>query len=76
MKRATMAGLILLSFFALCSFPDRTRGQEALKPAPKIVLREKVFDFGEVKEGDNVEHTFMVSNTGNAPLDIRNVKPG
>lgn len=76
MEKRIMAGLILLTFFTLYTFPERTIGQEAPKPVPKMFLKEKVFDVGEVKEGDPIEHTFIVTNTGNAPLEIRNVKPG
>lgn len=43
---------------------------------PKIVLKEQMFDFGEVKEGDTVEHTFQVFNKGDQTLEIKNVKPG
>lgn len=76
MKQAKRAGLILLTFFALCTLPYKAGGQETPKPVPKMVLKEKFFDFGEVREGDHVEHLFVVSNTGNAPLEIRNVRPG
>jgi hypothetical protein len=31
------------------------------------------YDFGEISQGDRVEHTFHFSNTGNEPLMITNV---
>ncbi len=43
---------------------------------PKMVLEELKFDFGEVKEGESVSHTFRVFNQGDQPLEIRKVKPG
>ena len=43
---------------------------------PKIVLKEQMFDFGEVKEGDTIDHTFQVFNKGDQTLEIKNVKPG
>jgi len=43
---------------------------------PKMVLEELKFDFGEVKEGEVVSHTFRVLNQGDQPLEIRKVKPG
>jgi len=49
----------------------------ALEPqGPKIVLEELKFDFGEVREGEAVSHTFRVLNRGDQPLEIRKVKPG
>jgi hypothetical protein len=44
--------------------------------APKMVLKEQVFDFKEVMEGDVVQHTFKVFNEGDQTLEIKNVKPG
>jgi len=34
------------------------------------------FDFGNIKQGDKVEHTFKVSNAGTADLIISEAKPG
>lgn len=36
--------------------------------APKIVVDEPVFDFGEVKEGTVITHTFVIRNEGTDPL--------
>ena len=41
-----------------------------------MVLKEREFDFGEVKEGEVIEHSFSVFNQGDAPLEIVRVKPG
>ena len=43
---------------------------------PRLVMQEKFFNFKEVQEGEVVEHTFMVSNTGSETLVIEEVKPG
>lgn len=43
---------------------------------PKLVMEEKEFDFGEVKENDVIEHAFKVLNRGNAVLEIKKVRPG
>lgn len=43
---------------------------------PKMVLKERVFDFKEVQEGETIEHTFLVFNQGDQPLEIKSVKPG
>ena len=39
-----------------------------------ITFEEEVFNFGEVGEGDIIEHTFRFSNSGKAPLLISNAK--
>lgn len=50
--------------------------QEELNPSegPVITFTEEVFDFGEIDQGDIVEHTFVFENTGNVPLIISNAK--
>ncbi|MCB0553375.1 MAG: DUF1573 domain-containing protein [Phaeodactylibacter sp.] len=40
----------------------------------KIEFEETSFDFGEVKEGAIVEHSFSFTNTGKAPLLINNAR--
>ena len=44
--------------------------------APKIVIDEKEFDFGEVKVGEKVEHDFHFRNEGKSDLIIRKTKAG
>lgn len=45
---------------------------EAIKPeeAAKIEFEEEVFDFGDIAEGESVEHVFKFKNTGQNPLVI------
>ncbi len=38
--------------------------------APKISSDEPLFDFGEVRQGEKVEHVFQIRNTGTANLVI------
>lgn len=40
----------------------------------RITYEEPEFDFGEVKEGAVVEHTFTFQNTGKVPLSILNAR--
>src|SRR5262245_45617927 len=40
---------------------------------PKAVLRETAFDFGEVIRGRTVDHEFLITNQGTAPLVIHKV---
>lgn len=41
---------------------------------PVITWERPTHDFGDVVQGDKVEHTFKFTNTGNAPLVITNVQ--
>ena len=40
--------------------------------APLMTFTETVHDFGNIKEGDVVKHTFKFINTGKSPLVIQN----
>jgi hypothetical protein len=43
-------------------------------PAPRVEFPEKSFDFGTIYQGEDVCHTFVFRNTGNAPLKIEKVR--
>jgi len=44
--------------------------------APRIAFSETLFDFGKIKSSEPVRHEYIVTNTGNAVLDILMVQPG
>lgn len=44
-------------------------------PLPVIEFDQTTFDFGTIKEGQKVSHTYQVKNTGEAPLIIQNAQP-
>ncbi len=46
------------------------------KPLTNVALSEAQFDFGKMKKGDQKEHVYEVTNTGENPLIISQVKPG
>src|SRR5581483_8560792 len=54
---------------------DNGNAAAASKPAPKLVVDAATCDFGKVKEGEEVSHTFIVKNEGKAELVITNVSP-
>lgn len=56
--------LILLSFFSF--------GQA--HQSPIITWDKNTHDFGDITQGEKVEHTFKFTNTGSEPLVITNVE--
>jgi hypothetical protein len=47
---------------------------QEMKKAPKIVFENVVYDFGEKKQGEKIEHTFEFENKGKENLIIRKVR--
>jgi hypothetical protein len=72
MKKHVLMTIILFSLIFLCAYPAPAQADSG----PKMVLKEREFDCGEVKEGEVIEHTFSVLNQGDEPLEIVRVKPG
>jgi hypothetical protein len=72
----SMARFYILLLIALCptleagtpSFAEGGRG-------PKMVLKERTFDFGSIDQWEIVEHAFLVSNQGDKLLRIESVSP-
>lgn len=70
--------LLLLLSFSLAqekAEPDKAKEGES-RNQPKAVFKELTYDFGEVKRGDRLSHTFIVKNEGKGNLLISNVTPG
>ncbi|MEM6831303.1 MAG: DUF1573 domain-containing protein [Bacteroidota bacterium] len=53
-------------------FPEMT--EEELEKAPKLVIEERVFDFGRVKAGEVVGAEFTLTNDGKDKLNFRKIK--
>lgn len=47
---------------------------DELANAPVASFSEKTHDFGEMKQGEKKEHTFMLKNDGKSELIIRNIR--
>jgi hypothetical protein len=45
-------------------------------PGPHALVEAPSFDAGQVLSSQPVRHTYPVKNTGDAPLTIKDVKPG
>ena len=46
------------------------------KPLTNVALSESYFSFGKITKGDQKEHIYEISNTGQNPLIISQVVPG
>ncbi|MEM0941090.1 MAG: DUF1573 domain-containing protein [Bacteroidota bacterium] len=74
-----MKHLVLLFSLVYCvvSFgQDKSELQDDSESltGPKIYFTETSFDFGDINQGDKVEHTFEFENTGNEPLILSDVR--
>jgi hypothetical protein len=47
----------------------------AAEAAPQALIEERFFNFGELKEGAVVAHSFTVFNKGGEVLEILQIKP-
>ena len=65
---------IAYALMGLCLSAPNSWAQE--KKGPRLLVKEKVFDAGEIDEGKPIEHAFIVSNEGDEVLKIEKVKPG
>jgi hypothetical protein len=68
--------ILLLSFVTFGMAQTQSAQVAPLDPAngPIIKFTETLFAFGEIKQGDVVEHVFKFKNEGNAPLILTNVQ--
>ncbi|RPA67965.1 DUF1573 domain-containing protein [Cyclobacteriaceae bacterium YHN15] len=65
-----MKKLLLLMVMALTAFAVQAQTE---KKGAVLDFNEKSIDFGDITQGDKVEHTFVFTNTGDTPLVISNV---
>jgi len=64
---------LLLFILVMTSWPAFSQDTQK---APQLVLNEREFDFGKVKEGSGITHEFSVQNKGNATLQIKKISHG
>lgn len=64
-----LATLLLVGFAFLASAQE-----EEPMTGPKIVFTEKSYNFGDITQGEKVEHVFEFENTGNEPLILSDVR--
>lgn len=75
MKKYAFLGILL--FFVSVAFAQEAKVETPVIKAdgPVLTLEKNTYDFGDIFQGDVVEHTFKFTNTGNQPLMITNIQP-
>lgn len=71
MKSTSVIFLILVIFLTLIS----NSYSKLLSHEPEIKFDGSDFDFGVVKQGENLEHIFKFTNDGDGALEIISVQP-
>ncbi len=49
---------------------EKPKKKKAPKTVGKIEFKEVVYDYGKIDSGDEIEHNFIFTNVGKAPLNI------
>ena len=71
MKKSCL--VITLAFLLTCFLFSLSHAQKV--SGPVIVIPDRSFNFKVADEGDVIEHAFKVLNQGDAPLEIKDVRP-
>ena len=65
---------VLIFTLAACNQQQSAEGEEGHKSGNgKLEFAEDSYDFGEIKEGEVVSHTFKFKNVGTDPVEILSV---
>jgi hypothetical protein len=73
-----LLALLVISSTASLDAAETAPPDGAPPPAPtgpKIEFEKPIYDFGKVRAGDPVKHTFIFTNLGDATLILANVQP-
>lgn len=66
-----LLSVVMVAFTA--NAQEKNTQDKAAANGPIITFVESSKDFGDITQGDKVEHVFKLENTGTAPLVISNV---
>ncbi len=66
--------MLLFAMFSMAAFAQDATDAPDLGPITTIEFEEPNHEFGQITQGEKVEHTFTFTNTGDAPLIISNAK--
>lgn len=66
--------IFVFSIFTIVGAVAQEAAEESNASGPIMSFEEDKHDFGDIHQGDKVEHVFEFENTGNEPLIITNVQ--
>jgi hypothetical protein len=69
------AGTLCLGFLLFLDLATGMAQPATSASGPRIKFAAPVYDFGKVKSGETVKHTYAFTNTGSEVLEITNVQP-
>lgn len=64
---------LFLTFFGLLLSVGLMAQNSVSSEGPQITFQETEHNFGDINQGDKVEHVFTFENSGNEPLILSNV---
>lgn len=70
-KMKYIASLLIIGF---SFYVHAQEGESEPLTGPKITFAETSFDFGDIVQGDRVEHVFEFENVGSEPLILSDVR--
>ena len=74
MRTRKIVSLWMFLLAVTYSFAQEVAPAVDTKPGAEITFEEKTFEFGDIHQGDQVEHIFTFENTGEVPLVLTNVQ--
>jgi hypothetical protein len=74
MKKYAILAFLVLFVSAVFAQEAKTQAPVIKADGPVLTLETNTHDFGDIFQGDVVEHTFKFTNTGNQPLLITNIQ--
>jgi hypothetical protein len=69
----TMKKIIFTLVLLVGVLQIKAQTPEGPKSGPIIIFTENTFDFGDITQGDSVQHVFKFKNSGTSPLIISEV---
>ena len=64
----------LAFLFSISVMAQQAGTESASQNGPKITFEETEYKFGDIQQGEQVEHVFTFKNSGTEPLILSNVK--
>ncbi|MBX2962410.1 MAG: DUF1573 domain-containing protein [Cyclobacteriaceae bacterium] len=64
----------LLTAISACLYAQEAKTATAKVNGPVLTFEKDSHDFGDINQGDQVEHIFKFTNTGNEPLIVSNIQ--